>query len=503
MTKLTKQVELQSQLGFGDQTLKKNGFENQVDSGKKKKEEGSNQHYQQQGMTENGINTSNEVVISIWDQIQTQGNLTKDECENRLIIRRVPPLLRRNKFYNQFYDPKIVSIGPYHHGKPELQMAEKFKPRVAQLLFPNKDDVDFLYNKILEIVTELKNCYEQQQQLNDREFAQMMFLDCCLILALLEPCFPQSPFRNGQPMVISNFNLSFTSMSYESFFLLENQLPFRVLVLVTRRLLSIDDGEATKRIFQAVDAMPGLMLPKKVTESVVSVSESEEALPPPPTTIIHLFELHYRKIVPNPLPWYENRRLNIEDLVFNYRSVTDLKSRGIHFRRSKSGLLGDVNFTSYILCGKLEISPIFISSNFDIMISNTIAYEQSPYGPPMRPQLISFLTFLQSLIDSPDDVKELRSRRIINTLGMSDEQVANMFQKMNVGKDDPNMYYTVRKKINDHYNNWMKTSMAHLRKTYFNTPWAFIAFVAAATALSMAIVQAYFTIHPVQSNNNN
>lgn len=48
----------------------------------------------------------------------------RDKCINiqpqKPLIERVLPILRRNKDNDKHYDPIMVSIGPYHHGKPEL-----------------------------------------------------------------------------------------------------------------------------------------------------------------------------------------------------------------------------------------------------------------------------------------------------------------------------------------------------------------------------------------------
>lgn len=46
----------------------------------------------------------------------------RDKCSNiqpqKPLIERVLPILR-NKDNDKHYDPIMVSIGPYHHGKPE------------------------------------------------------------------------------------------------------------------------------------------------------------------------------------------------------------------------------------------------------------------------------------------------------------------------------------------------------------------------------------------------
>ncbi|KAI3789103.1 hypothetical protein L2E82_01890 [Cichorium intybus] len=62
-------------------------------------------------------------------------------------IPRVPDaLLREMTDYDKYYVPKAVSIGPYHHGKPELESVEKLKPFfTTALLCEYRVDLGSLY----------------------------------------------------------------------------------------------------------------------------------------------------------------------------------------------------------------------------------------------------------------------------------------------------------------------------------------------------------------------
>jgi hypothetical protein len=44
---------------------------------------------------------------------------------------KVPPTLRDIQQNRDCYDPSMVSIGPYHHGKTALEEMEKFKETYA------------------------------------------------------------------------------------------------------------------------------------------------------------------------------------------------------------------------------------------------------------------------------------------------------------------------------------------------------------------------------------
>jgi hypothetical protein len=46
-------------------------------------------------------------------------------------IQKVPSLLRDNEKVAKYFEPRVVSLGPIHHGKPKYQKAEKYKLRLA------------------------------------------------------------------------------------------------------------------------------------------------------------------------------------------------------------------------------------------------------------------------------------------------------------------------------------------------------------------------------------
>ncbi|CAJ2673342.1 unnamed protein product [Trifolium pratense] len=114
--------------------------------------------------------------------------------------------------------------------------------------------------------------------------------------------------------------------------------------------------------------------------------------------------------------------------------------------------------------------------------------------------ICSFAVFMDSLIDHPEDVRELRSKEILlNCLG-SDEEVADLFNIMSKNLlPNTKIYYEVRAKIQKHYRNKCKTWIALGKHTYFNNPWAFIAFLAAFIALALTFIQTWFAINPTEN----
>ncbi|KAH7854520.1 hypothetical protein Vadar_014738 [Vaccinium darrowii] len=110
---------------------------------------------------------------------------------------------------------------------------------------------------------------------------------------------------------------------------------------------------------------------------------------------------------------------------------------------------------------------------------------------------MAYMNFMKSLINTIEDVKELRARNILFSAYTSDEEVVKMFNSISTfGVEDFRIYDKVKKRIQGHYNNTARTWFAELIHKYFSSPWTFIAFVAANVLIIMSILQTYFTVFP-------
>ena len=182
--------------------------------------------------------------------------------------------------------------------------------------------------------------------------------------------------------------------------------------------------------------------------------------------------------------------------MMTYRNIQDLRAVGIRLKSSKTRRPRDIDFSEGWFVAELTLPEIIVDDTSAATFLNLIAYEMCPdfhndYG------FCSFAAFMDSLIDSPEDVKVLRSKEILlNSLG-SDEEVAELF---NIISTDlvPNTetYKEVRAKIHDHCCNRCNTWIAEGFHTYFSSPWAIIAFIAALMALVLTFIQTWFTVHP-------
>ncbi|KAL0377213.1 UNVERIFIED_CONTAM: hypothetical protein Scaly_0838900 [Sesamum calycinum] len=156
---------------------------------------------------------------------------------------KVPPLLLTEEKKRQDYIPKVVSIGPYHHGKSELSFAEAFKPTALNLFVSGGGRTRrFYYNRVLEEIGEIRSCYEEgsTDAYSDCKLAKMMLLDACFIIIHIESGTPPEgePEMHGHEhrskvmTTVEHLGLLTSAIVLRDLFLLENQIPLSILNLL-------------------------------------------------------------------------------------------------------------------------------------------------------------------------------------------------------------------------------------------------------------------------------
>ncbi|KAH6769112.1 hypothetical protein C2S51_014448 [Perilla frutescens var. frutescens] len=409
-------------------------------------------------------------------------------------IRRLPAVLRYEERTKHNYEPKIISFGPFHHGKPSLHLGETFKLKALETFLSTCDNKDklFFHNTIESNIDEIRRCYDEVsiEEHDDAALAEMMLLDGFFIVSLMELLF------NTESLINVLFTIGMAGFSYavRDMFLLENQIPYLVIKLIIK--LRYDDarkGEDLLNNFLNFAAFQG----HHNKDGAARDDDENEPL--------HLLEAIRRKMVSKPRSEGKNVPLGlkvkeevyIRTRLYTSRSVTDLKAKGIDFKPSPTAFLRDVKFNShFVFSGDLNLPVRCISEKTKVLFTNLIAYETSPDNVSDY-AVSSYVNLMKSLIHTAKDVKELREKRIlVSNLG-SDEEVFQVLKDIDTcGMENSGIFHEVKERIEEHYNNKTKTWMAELMHTYFDSPWTAIALLAATLLLCLTLLQTYFTIHP-------
>ncbi|KAL2534995.1 Plant protein of unknown function (DUF247) [Abeliophyllum distichum] len=350
-------------------------------------------------------------------------------------------MLREIESNKKCYEPLVVSIGPYHHGKQELQALEKLKIKFAQQFHHacvNQVSIKDLCAKVAEVAGDARKCYEEDSEtkkIDDESFIRMMFLDGCFILQYM--CILTDKKGVDPLQAVKSSNLLFV---WRDLFLLENQIPLVILKVLLE--FRFKDKQEMKDLF--INFFE-LMIVKPPEESSCINEVNKFVLKYGPVNFgkvnvpreknretsmkweesPHLLDLMRANLIGSSGPGDKKTQSNTNPVGssgpgdkkpnstgnnwWSYRSVTELAKSGIHFRASETINFTDVKFESYYIYGKLMLPPIVVDDTTKPLLLNLAAYEMSPHGPSEL-KVTSYICLMDSLIDRAEDVKELRKK---------------------------------------------------------------------------------------------
>ncbi|XP_062019217.1 UPF0481 protein At3g47200-like [Rosa rugosa] len=421
-------------------------------------------------------------------KIQRVPDMLRDQSDHQ----RVPDMLRDqsdHRNFEKYYEPRAVAIGPFHHYKPRCQLAEKFKLALAEKFIEDSGcQVEDLHKIIEDHINTLKDCYDEEvtRSYTDEALTHLLFLDGCSTLQFIYS------FMHGE---LAEFKIKRDQVAFaeQDLFLLENQLPYQVLKL----LMSLSAKEGNLKA--AIDGFVGrniMAAEKKRKSSQPGDSVINMEKPTPMEEPTHLLELLRTKMLGPKAD--DGEKIKSEDGQLSFRNIQELKAAGIHLRRSKTGTLRDISFTQPLgllgFVGFLYLPPISVDDSMRPKFLNLIAYEMCPDFQNDF-DVTSYICLLDSLIDHPDDVKQLRSARVLHNLLGSDEEVAQIFNE--IGTDlvpNSDIYLNVKVKLEKHYKNRGKTWMAQFCHDHFSSPWTILAFLGVLAALGLSGIQTWYTI---------
>uniref|UniRef100_A0A5B6ZDP9 Uncharacterized protein n=1 Tax=Davidia involucrata TaxID=16924 RepID=A0A5B6ZDP9_DAVIN len=399
-------------------------------------------------------------------------------------IFRVPAGLRLEN--EKAYEPEIVAIGPYHHDKEKLQKMEDYKLRYLQLFLKrrNESSVNRYVMALRDLEGRARNCYAESTDKFDKDkFVEMMLLDGCFIIELFQKNYTRG-LRNLDTDRDPVFELDQVRSSIEhDLMLFENQLPFFILV----HLLNMTDVVPATRdhiIHLALDFLHHLLpSPNHLPYSRISVDNVNHLLGLMHDSWCHSFAeiVSGRKVV--------NKKWGF------IKCATELREAGIKFEKLTgiNTALFDIKFEN----GVMKIPPFRVEDKTESVFRNLIAYEQ--YLPVIhrRRYVTDYMIFMDRLVNSTKDAEKLRHSGIIDNWLGDDEVVSIMFNKIaNKISICSAMfcYCEVFNNVNKHCEQRRNIWLAKLRRSYFNSPWAIISFLAAVTLLILTLIQTVVSI---------
>ncbi|KAF5784172.1 hypothetical protein HanRHA438_Chr11g0528141 [Helianthus annuus] len=374
------------------------------------------------------------------------------------------------------YEPHIVSVGPFHHGQPHLEMVEEHKWRLLRQLLNRTQTKGMVLEDFLRAVQPLeataRESYSVTIPYNTDEFIEMMVLDGCFIIELFRMLGGLVEVDEYDPLVSMTWIVPFF---FRDLIRSENQIPFFVLECLFE--LTKTPKSPTLATLALGFFNRTLQRPDNVLEKCSNVKAK------------HLLDLLRSSFIPLELEHCtEPGNLPPPHIIHN---ISKLKRSGIKLKPWEAESFLMVKFKH----GVIHMPTITIDDFMCTFLLNAVAFEQCHSG--CSKIFTTYVTLLDSLVNTSKDVGLLCDQNIIENYLGTDAEVATFFN--NMGKDisfDIDECYLARlfDDVNRHYHSGWHTQWAGLKYTYFSTPWSFVSVMAASVLLVFTVVQTIYTI---------
>ncbi|GKV37538.1 hypothetical protein SLEP1_g45560 [Rubroshorea leprosula] len=375
------------------------------------------------------------------------------------------------------YQPHIVSIGPYHHGEPQLKMIEEHKWRFLGSILDRIKVKGLTLEDLLKAVEsrekEARECYSENLDMGTDEFVEMLVLDGCFIIELFRKVANLVPSDPDDPIFSMAWILPFF---YRDFLRIENQIPYFVLEVLFD-LSKMPGDESGRTLSQLVLEFFNNCI-FRPDEDIPKFSQLRGR---------HLLDLVRTSFIPSET----EKPRKIQTPTYVIHCISKLRRAGIKLNPVKAASFLEVKFQH----GVIEMPTIAVDDFMTSFLLNCVAYEQCHKSSSKH--FTDYATLLDYLVNTYKDVEYLSERNIIENFYGTEGEVARFIN--NMGKDtafDIDQCY-LSKLFSDvhHYyrSNW-HVQWAGFKYTYFHTPWSFMSAFAALIILVLSFLQTIYTI---------
>ncbi|RWR86878.1 UPF0481-like protein [Cinnamomum micranthum f. kanehirae] len=416
---------------------------------------------------------------------------------------------------SEAFAPKVVSLGPYHHGEDHLKPMEVHKHRAAQqFMIQNskkctKDYVEALW----EVLPELMDSYSQLDhdwmgENNRGRFLELMLIDGCFLLEILRICsLKDCQGYDEHDPVFSGSGLAFNFYLWFDLYMLENQVPSTAL----ERLLTVQNDKTPDENCTLINNLISLFVIRRqdtgVTRGLHMLDIARKILAEPEG--IELSEEEKAEAVRSFLEEMGGLPHTMNEIHAAFdkmttpakcRSVTELCHAGVEFTPANGEVtsLSSIEFNDGVLT-----MPVIRPYDLEVLAPNIVAFERMHHGTPNATYYISFI---KGLLASAADVEHLRSLKIIQSTDLSDDEIVQTFKRLTYGELGVGLFsrlYRIQDQLDKFYLKRTRGCegrlwkwITDLKEKYFNYPWTFIAVVSATLLLALTVAQTYYAARP-------
>ncbi|TYI57586.1 hypothetical protein E1A91_D11G291800v1 [Gossypium mustelinum] len=416
------------------------------------------------------------------------GELSKKASSPSFIFKAPRELRRVNE---SAFEPQIISIGPYHPGKPHLEAMESQKLHYLDSTRQQPEGLELYIDVYMSIEQFVWDSYAEHDLKKRDEFGAIIVLDGLFVVQLFRKVMDPKLREENDALFKQNLNLSIvaedlllleksTSFSKEALIFFSETEPRQIGMLYEDDLIPMLYKEEI--IIRNDEHLLGLVhdnwiprqpQPKSAPFHIIETSGLEETNSQ--TSLSKKRQQAEGNRKKSPVRKVKRR---VPRLVI--RSATELSERGIKFRKISECCLFNIQFKR----GILYIPTLIVDHDTDRMFRNLIAYEQFKHDISI---VMDYAKFLDCLINYANDVALLCDCGVIENRQGSNEDVAKMINKLNeyVYLCTENFHYSpIFIEVNRHCGRQLTLWTVKLRQKYFNVPWSWVlASISAATLL--------------------
>ncbi|KAM7493087.1 hypothetical protein LguiB_027696 [Lonicera macranthoides] len=406
------------------------------------------------------------VIITIEDQIQlVKKKFSIYNANDKKTIGacnyRVHEKFRKGN--EDAYTPRAVSIGPIHHGRPQLQKMERYKWKYLGKYLGRFSaiNLDNIVRITMDMEADARLSYlDNFDTISKHEFSEMIMLDFTFMIEF----FFQLITSNEQTIPLEQqivFDIIHDMM------LLENQFPQRLATHLFHNLYEGHDlGDLILRYFWAIGIRSLNASPKDWDNATDKVD--------------FLVKCHDGETSNDIIEPTHIKRIH---------NATELQEAGVKFlKASDAYFLLDVKLGDN---GVLQIPVIQVNFSTETLFRNMIASEQSRRDKPNR--VSGYVQLMATLLRTPEDVLLLQNCGIIENYFIGEEGVTRLFDKIaqEIVVDWSDCYFWgIYKKLHAYSENYWhqwRGSCLRWRRKYFSNPWTIIS--AASILLVLTVIQ--------------
>ncbi|KAI3837871.1 hypothetical protein MKW92_000115 [Papaver armeniacum] len=405
------------------------------------------------------------------------------DIENQLdttqLIFKVPTHVRNKNL--TAYEPKVVSMGPYHYGKPQFQFMEKQKQRALDN-FAKRSEMTFqgYMDEMRKVVKTLKRSYADLDLVrwkDDEEFIKLMILDGCFFIEFLSG--PAKAFAKHYPdndPVFGHRGHAINDIAVrQDLLMVENQLPY---LAVQTLWLTGPEGRQIRDV-------------GAISQWIASDITEQDAG-------FHMLDTHMEELL-------QIDKRSINDKEPGKLCASELYQFNVYFKKAESynKLQFDKN------TGILTLPIITINERTASTYLNMVA-RASSRDSSTTAIFIIYTRLMGTLVQSTKDVRLLQSHGIIiNQLSNRDDvlEVIHEISKGIVSSDNVIVrsselsYLSIIEGLDKFCSlrtiklrKTLYVWFSNLTETHFKTPWSGLSLIAAITLLALTVIQTVYAI---------